>query len=164
MFQIRVLNFFGFFIALASMLIAYFYFQEHLGLEPCNLCLLQRAAMIGTGIFFLLVFLHNPYPFSWARRFYAVLTSIGSLAGIGVAWRHIWLQSLPPDQVPACTGDLSFLMEIKGIGGMLEEILLKSGSCAVIDWSLFGLSIPAWVLMTFGLLLLISLIQLFRRS
>ena len=35
----------------------------------------------------------------------------GSLVGAAVAARHVWLQNLPPDQVPSCGPGLDFMLD-----------------------------------------------------
>ena len=52
------------------------------------------------GIFFVIGAIHAPG--RRGRIVYSILVSLGGLAGIAIAWRHVWLQSLPPDQVPDC--------------------------------------------------------------
>ena len=42
-------------------------------------------------------------------------------------------------------------------------LLRGDGSCAVVQWQLFGLSMPAWVLICFSGLALIAIFQLLRK-
>ena len=82
-------------------LMAYALYAQHvLGLEPCPLCIFQRVAVIGLGLVFALAALHGPG--RTGRRVYGVLLALAAAAGAGVAGRHLWLQTLPPDRVPAC--------------------------------------------------------------
>ena len=67
-------------------------------------------------------------------------------AGIGVAGRHVWLQNLPPDKVPACGPGLDFMLEAFPFLEMMKMVLSGSGECADVDWSFLGLSMPFWVL------------------
>src|SRR5512144_913491 len=64
--------------------------QYRLGLEPCPLCALQRVAVIGLGIVFLVAGLHNP------RRAGAMVYAISALLiggfGLATAARHVWIQ------------------------------------------------------------------------
>ncbi len=46
---------------------------------------------------FLIAALHDPA--ACGRRVYAVLLALAALATIGVALRHLYIQSLPPDAV-----------------------------------------------------------------
>lgn len=145
----RMLNFAGF-LACAGMM-AYALFVEHvLLLEPCPLCVFQRMATIALGIFFLAATLHNPA--GWGRRVYAALLVIAAGSGIGVAGRHVWLQSLPPDQVPSCGPGFEYIIDAFPLADALKMIFTGSGECAEIDWQFLGLSMPAWVLICFVIL------------
>ena len=72
-----------------------------------------------------------------------------SLVGTGTAGRHVWLQTLPVDQAPSCGPPLSFLHESLGTFETARKVLTGSGNCGDIDWTMLGLSMPAWSLMGF---------------
>ena len=42
-------------------------------------------------------------------------------AGIGLAWRHLWIQSLPPDQVPACGMGIGYMFETLPFFDVIER-------------------------------------------
>jgi disulfide bond formation protein DsbB len=139
----RVLNLVGF-IGCAG-LMAYALFAQHgLQLDPCPLCILQRLAVIALGLLFLLAAVQNPGRVGAAV--YAALLALVTAAGAGVAGRHVWLQNLPPDKVPACGPGLDFMLEAFPLAEALQMVLSGSGECAEVSWSLLGLSMPAWVL------------------
>jgi disulfide bond formation protein DsbB len=133
------------------------YAQNALGLEPCPLCIFQRIAVICLGLLFLIAAVHAAGPL--VRRLYAILIGLTALVGSGVAGRQLWLQALPPERVPACGPGLDFMLEAFPVGEMLMTVLSGSGECAKVDWTLFGLSMPGWVLIalvvlgTFGVVL-----------
>lgn len=122
------------------------YAQYVLGLEPCPLCIFQRVAVISLGVSFLLAALHNPG--ATGRRVYAVLVAMAAAAGAGVSGRHLWLQTLPPEQVPACGPGLDYLLESFTLGEALKTVLSGSGECAQVDWRFLGLAMPGWVLIS----------------
>ena len=141
----RQLNLAGFLACLGMM--AYALYAEHyLQLAPCPLCVFQRMAVIALGIIFLIATLH--YPSGWGRRVYAGLLFVAAGFGVGVAGRHVWIQKLPADQVPACGAGYDYIMETLPIGEALSVIFTGSGECATIDWLFLGLSMPAWVLIS----------------
>ena len=145
----RVLNLLGF-LACAGMM-AYALYAEHvLYLDPCPLCVFQRMATIGTGIVFLVAAIHDPG--AWGRRVYAVLLGVTAASGIGVAGRHVWLQNLPPDEVPGCGPGFDYIIDAFPLSEALSMIFTGSGECATVDWSFLGLSMPAWVLICFVVL------------
>lgn len=121
------------------------YAEYQLFMEPCPLCVFQRIAVIGMGLAFLLLAAHNPSP-GWARRFYLGLLSLFAVFGVVVAGRHVWLQSLPPDKVPSCGPGLDYMLDTFPFSEALKMVFTGSGECADVDWSLLGLSMPAWVL------------------
>ncbi len=140
----RVLNLAGFLIC-AGMMAYALYAQYQLDLDPCPLCILQRIAVIGMGIIFLLLVLHNPRP-GWARHSYLGLFGLSVLGGIIVAGRHVWLQHLPPDEVPTCGPGLGYLLDTFPLGDALKKVFRGSGECATVDWLFLGLSMPEWLL------------------
>ena len=129
-------------------LMAYALYAQHvLGLEPCPLCILQRIAVIATGVVFLIAGLHAPA--GAGRWIYAALATLAAGAGAGIAGRHVWLQSLPPDQVPACGPGYDYMMEAFPLDKALGMIFTGSGECADVDWQFLGLSMPWWTLIAF---------------
>ncbi len=142
----RLMNVAGF-LACAALLAYAYYAQFGLGLEPCPLCIFQRIGVIVVGIVFLAAALQGPR--RNGRRVYAVLLALGALAGAGIAAWHVRLQNLPPDLVPACGPGLDYMMDVFSFGETLRMVFTGSGECANVDWSLMGLSMPAWVLIAF---------------
>lgn len=123
------------------------YAQYGLQLEPCPLCVLQRVAVIACGVVFLLGAIHNPGRIGSA--IYSLLVVLCAAGGAAVAARHVWLQSLPPDQVPACGAGLSYMLETMPFTDVLATVLRGDGNCAVIEWRFLDLSMPAWTLVFF---------------
>jgi disulfide bond formation protein DsbB len=126
------------------------YAQHGLGLEPCPLCIFQRIAVIALGGIFLVAALHPAGLIG--RRAYAILLGLVALAGIGVAGRHVWLTTLPPERIPACGPGLDFMFESFPLREALAMVLSGSGECASVDWQFLGLSMPAWVLIALATL------------
>lgn len=140
---VRALNLAG--AGACALLMAYaLYAQYGLGLEPCPLCVFQRVAVSALGLAFLLAAAHRAGPAG--RRGYALLIAGVSLAGAGIAGRHLWLQSLPPERVPACGPGLDFILEAFPLNEALALVFTGSGECASVDWRFLGLAMPAWVL------------------
>lgn len=143
-------------------LMGYAFFAELvLGMEPCPLCMFQRAAMVGLGVVCLIGALH--YPKGWGVRVYAFLGLLWAGLGIAIAGRHVWLQGLPKDQLPSCAPPLDYMWEHLPFGQMLRTVLMTSGECAEIDWQFLGFSMPAWVLAWFALMALVLLALMFSK-
>lgn len=122
--------------------------QHVLGLEPCPLCILQRGVLIALAALLLLGALHNPAGRP-GRRVYAGVTLLLGVTGAGIAARHLWLQHLPPEQVPACGPGLNYILDTFPPSEALSLILKGSGECATVAWTFMGLSIPGWTLIAF---------------
>ena len=152
------------FLFLASVIgMAFALYLEHVqGFEPCPLCVFQRVGLIALGVVSFIAFIHNPAS-NIMKRVYALLGSVGILWSAGVAARHVWLQNLPPDQVPSCGPGLDYLVDALPLKSVLSQVLSGSGECAVVDWSFLGQSLPVWSFLFFAVLALVSLWQLFRK-
>lgn len=148
---------------LASVIgMAFALYLEHVqGLNPCPLCVFQRVGLMVLGLFSLAGMLHNPKG-HWLKRGYAALGTLGILWSAGVAARHVWLQTLPPDQVPNCGPGLDYLVDALPLKSVLQQVLSGSGECAVIDWTFLGQSLPVWSLVFFAALSVLSVWQLLR--
>ena len=134
---------------------AYFQFVE--GLEPCPLCISQRIAIFATGLCFLVAGLHNPRP--QGVKIYAVVGAVLALCGAAISTRHVWLQHLPPDQVPECGPGLDYVFQYFPLTETIKLMLSGTGDCAEVNWTLLGFSMPAWTLLAFLLLASFSLLQ-----
>lgn len=128
-------------------LLAYALYAQHgLGLEPCPLCVFQRVAVLALGFVFLAAYAHNPGP--GGARLYGGLAVLAAGGGIAFAWRQLWLQGLPADQVPECGPGLNFIMDVFPFWEAVKMVFQGSGDCAKIDWTFLGLSMAGWVLIS----------------
>ena len=139
----RTGNLVGF--ALCAGLLGYaFYSQYALGLEPCPLCILQRLAVLATGLAFLGAALHRAGPRG------ALVWGLGvatvAVAGAAIAARHVWITAQPPGTVAECGASLDYMLEVLPLREVLAKVLTGSGECGKVDWRFLGLAMPAWVL------------------
>lgn len=131
-------------------LMAYALYAQYVQLlDPCPLCIFQRVAVCFMGLFFLVGALHGPR--RGGRRVYAGLVLLGGLGGIVVASRHLWLQTLPPSEVPSCGPGLGYLFDAFPFFKMLKLAFTGSGECAKLQ-PVLGLPMPGWTLIFFILL------------
>lgn len=135
------------FLACAGLIAVALYLQFVVGIEPCPLCVMQRVAVVATGIAFLAAALHHPGRIG--ARIYGTLIGALSLTGVIIAGRHVWLQYMPADKRPACGPGLEYLFGAFGPLEAVGRIFRGSGECGVVDWTLLGLSIPHWTLFAF---------------
>ena len=157
------LVFFGIAAACAfAMAFAYYYLQLQLGLAACPLCMTQRVFVVLMGLFALIAALHNPGVVG--RRVYSLLCLLSGCIGGGVAARHIWLQNLPPDQVPACGPSLEYMLDTLPFSETFSIVMMGDGNCADVSWTFLGMSIPEQVLALFIVLGLACVWQLVRKA
>ncbi len=140
----RLLNLAGFG-ACAALLAYALYAQFQLGLEPCPLCIFQRIGVALLGVMFLAAAVHDPRGRA-ARATYATLIGVAVLLTMGVAARHLYVQSLPPGTLPSCGAPLAVLMKFMPVWQLIRKVLTGSGECGLVNWRFLGLAMPAWVL------------------
>ena len=144
-------------------LMAYALYTQYVDyLDPCPLCIFQRAAFIWMGVFALLAAIHNPK--AVGRKIYAVLVFLGAAFGTAVAGRHVWMQHLPADQVPECGPGLNYMLDNFPLAEALASVFRGSGSCAEFTWTFLGMSMPEWALVWFIGLGLMTLWVSFRKQ
>ena len=154
----RASYFMGFLFCVGLMAYAY-YAQFQLKLDPCPLCIFQRVAVIALGVVFLVGALHNPGRSGW--RVYGIFAFLAAASGAAIAGWHVHLQNLPPDQVPDCGPGLDYMLGAFEFSKTLKLVFTGSGECTNVDWTLLGLSMPAWTLICFVALALFALIKAF---
>jgi disulfide bond formation protein DsbB len=135
------------FTSCALMMAFALYEQYFAGLAPCNMCILQRVAVVALGVVFLAAALHDPG--AAGARVYAALLGLVAAAGAATAGRHVWMQMQPPGSLPSCGADFSVMLEMMPLYEVVTKVLTGGAECQQITWSLFGLSMPAWLLVAF---------------
>lgn len=142
------------FAACAGLLGFGYYLQFSVGLEPCPLCITQRLFLALTGLVALAAACHGR-----ATGRYGLLVALSALAGGGVSARHVYIQHLPPDQVPSCGPGLEYMFANFPLADALKLLLKGDGNCAEVTWRMLGLSIPELTLLAFAGLLALGLWQ-----
>lgn len=142
-------------------LMSFAFFLEYvLELEPCPLCMAQRIVFVTLAVIFLLACIHGPA--KTGSTVYGLLGALVSLAGLALAWRQLWLQSLPADQAPACGPSLEYMLEAFPLSEVISVMLRGSGDCAEVQWVFLGLSIPGWTAVAFAGFCVLSVFTIFR--
>jgi disulfide bond formation protein DsbB len=124
--------------------------------------MVQRVIFIVIGVLLLLAALHNAK--ALGAKIYSVLIALIALGGVGVASRHIWLQHLPKDQVPACGPDLDYMLGHFPMAEVLQELMHGSGECAEKSWTFLTLGIPEWSLIWYVLLGIAALLVGWKKN
>jgi len=136
---------FGFLVCAALMGYA-FYLQYVLLVEPCPMCWFQRVALVAVALVFVVGAIVNPG--RSGARVVAGLTLLTGGSGVALAARHLWIQSLPADQLPSCGMGITYMLESLPFLDVFARALKGSVECNKIDLVL-GLPIPAWTLLFF---------------
>jgi len=144
-------------------LVGFALYKQHVDfIDPCPLCVLQRVAYLWIGAVSLLAAIHGPR--SLGRWIYGTGVVVGSLLGAGVAARHLYLQNLPPDQVPECGMGLNYMLDTMPFSEVLEQVFRGSGECAEILWSFLGLTMPGWNLLWYCGFAVVTIIVLAKAN
>ncbi len=138
---------FGF--AVCAALMAYAYYLQYVkALEPCPMCWFQRGALLLMAIVFLIGAIVKTE--QRGARVLALGTLLTGGLGVGLAARHLYIQSLPADQLPSCGMGITYMLESLPFLDVFSRALKGSVECNKIDLIL-GLPIPAWNLIFFAL-------------
>lgn len=130
-------------VAVAALMGGALVFQYVVKLNPCNMCMLQRGATLLLGAAFLLAFVHDAG--RWLSRVYALLILMTASALVALSARHVWMQMQPLGSLASCGADFWTMMDMLPLRDVVSRIVNGGGDCQEIGWSLFGLSIPAWL-------------------
>jgi disulfide bond formation protein DsbB len=134
------------------------YLQHVERLAPCPLCILQRYAFAGAGVFFLLSGLFGG---ALARSGLWVSALIAG-AGAAVAARHVYVVYHPS---VSCGIDVveDFVNSLPP-AQWLPQVFFADGACGAKLPPIFGLGIPEWSLLWLIVLVLISVLLSWRRG
>ena len=146
-----------------ALLMGYAFFAQYvLHYQPCMLCMVQRVFVCAVGLVALAAAIHGPAKFG--TRVYALLAALMAVGGIYIAGRHVYLQSLPPEQLDGCAPSFEYALNNFDSLKFLKTIFIRDQDCGVIDWTFLGLSMPNWVLFCFMALLVGTLWAGFRKA
>ena len=138
-----------------SLLVGALIMEYAFAMAPCPLCLMQRIWFFVAGAFAFGSLLHNP-----RLGIYPLCSIVAAVIGGGFSIRQLYLQGLPPDQVPSCGPDMSYMLEAFPLTDVLIAMTRGTGDCAEVAWSFLGLSIPGWALVGFAALTVMAALQL----
>jgi len=141
----------------AGMLGYAIYSTRVLGYEPCPLCMFQRVCIGALGIVFLIAALHRVR--YHGAIVYGGFIFVAATAATWVAGRHVWIQHQPPGTVPACGAPLDNLLQMFPLLEVIRKVMTGGGECANIDWTMLGISMPGWVLISAVTLGLIGVVN-----
>jgi len=142
-------------LAAFSLLAVAFYMEYQMALEPCPLCMLQRIVFFCVGVVSLASALTSSKK---ARKVCSWIVVVLSLIGAALAIRHLYLQSLPMDELPACLPGLSYMFEVFPWQEIMQAMVMGTGECGDVVWTLLGISIPGWTLVAFAGMAIVNIV------
>ena len=133
----------------AALLAAYLYFEQHLALEPCRLCLWQRYAHMVALAAGVIATSHLLHAHTRPRLALSLLliAGVGLSAATGLALWHVLTEAgiIPLLVCAAPSLDLS-----QGASVFAEILERKPVRCDIAPWTFLGLSIAGWNLVYSG--------------
>ena len=134
------------------------FFQHVLKLEPCPLCILQRVAIIGAGIFAAIGLLARGGRGQLAAT---VLAAACALVGAGIAAWHSWILVYPPESM-SCGRPFEWFHKDFPLETWLPKLFAGHGDCLKVDWTFLGLAIPNLSLIAFTMLICVTVLAVRR--
>jgi disulfide bond formation protein DsbB len=132
------------------------YLQHAMDMQPCPLCVIQRYLFIAVGICALVG------AFAGKVRGAATVGLLGALGGLAVAGKHMYVLAHPGF---SCGIDpMQTSLNKIPTATMLPWLFRAEGLCESATDTLFGLSIPMWAAIWFGILALSLVWVLARRT
>ncbi len=157
----RIISFLAFLASVALIAFA-LYLEMYIKLDPCPLCIIQRVFIMLVGVLFLIALVLKQHT-HFTRYYYYFIAFVAVLGGM-VSARHIWIQSLPPDQLPSCGAGLRYMLEILPVNQVATMLFQGTGECAKVTWRFLTLSIPEWTLICFVGFALVAVWQALRKN
>ena len=119
---------------------------------PCPLCIFQRIGVMACGTLAALAACLPPRGAGWAWP--ALLTLAGG-AGAGVSVRHIQIQSAAANGggFDTCGPGLNYMLQMDSVPNVIASVLTGHGDCTVIDWQMFGVTLPMLALAGFVMMI-----------
>lgn len=152
----RLLLAFSALVSWSLIFFAWWYLENTLYLPPCPLCMMQRVAFALIGLAFLVEAIFWPQK-PVARTLSKLFIYLSIFFGIGLAARHLYIQSLPPDQIPTCGFDFWGTLSQNGFWAGIWQSMQGTGDCATVD-KFMGFAIPMWSMIAYIGLLFIAII------
>ncbi|MCD6039259.1 MAG: dsbB 2 [Gammaproteobacteria bacterium] len=136
------------------------FLQVYKGMSPCPLCLLQRISLGTLSLIFFIGIILNLR--TWGNLFLNFFGLVAEICGILLASRQVWLQISPPVTSGECGASLSSIFHLLSFREAIKQVWLGGMECSQTGLEFLHLSLAAWSLIGFAILLLLSILQLIR--
>ena len=124
-----------------------YYLENIVGLEPCNLCILQKLSAQAVFLIFFIKMIVPKFKYIFDVLGIAVL-----MFGVSASGRQIYLQNMPSDQLVGgyCDIPFEFLFNMYPFFDALGKVFQGSSKCAEESWVFLYLNIPERALLFFA--------------
>ena len=151
-------NYLDFFITFCAAIVvgSQYYLENIVGLEPCNLCILQKYS--AQAVFFIFLFKMIVPKFKFLFDFLGIF----ALAfGVSASGRQIYLQNIPKDELAGgyCDTPFYLLFDMNPFFDAMAKVFQGSSKCAEEVWSLLGLNIAEWSMVFFASMIGLMLVR-----
>lgn len=137
------------------------YFQYGMGLEPCVMCVYQRAGVAGILLAGLVGASAPNY--SLVRTLAFTLWLVSAIWGFDIAYEHVQMQN-PDNFLLAMSCDIyPNFPDWLAIHQWFPAIFEARGTCDSIDWTFLSLSMPTWLAVSFAIYSLLAVVVLLLR-
>lgn len=131
------------------------YFQHVMKLSPCVLCIYQRCALYGVMAAGLVGAVAPATPFRFAAL---ALWLYSAWQGLALAMKHTDIQ-LHPSPFVTCDFFVNFPKWLP-LNKWFPSVFEATGDCSVKQWHFLSLEMPQWMIVIFGLFLLVGALVL----
>lgn len=126
-------------------------------LEPCPLCIMQRMCAFAVGF---LCFVGIGTTSLHRVRINVIFQILFATLGLYFASRQLWLQTLPPGGGQICMPALTVVQKYVNFSNFFNTYFLGAADCSEVTWRGFGLTMPAWALLYF-VIMIVANVSLF---
>lgn len=127
------------------------YFQHGLGLKPCVMCIYERVALWGIFLGGVIGFIA---PSSWLFRLFGIGIGLWSaVKGLLLSTQHVNYQ-LNPAPWNRCDIVVNFPQTLP-LDRWFPAMFKATGDCSQIQWQFLGYSMPQWLIVVFGVYVVI---------
>lgn len=138
------------------------YLQIYQNVIPCSLCLLQRWGMYLSLFFISIGLISSFFKLNKISIGFTILSLFGNIFSLIMAFRNVWLQTLPEDKIPTCGLDIETLLDVVPFLDAIKQTFQGSGDCAQKAWIFLGQSLAVWASIFFTLYFIFQIIVLYK--
>jgi len=123
-------------------------------LEPCPLCIMQRMSAFIMGF---LCFAGLGLTSLRRVSINLMLQILFAVLGVYFSARQLWLQSLPFGEGQLCIPGMDAVQKYVTLSNFLKTYFWGAADCAEVTWRGLGLSMPAWALLYFVIMIVANM-------